>query len=152
MDHQWGDFITLADTGWDWFSVRLDDGSAYMVYAIRDASGAPASVIGTAVRPDGTSVDLLPADITISPTSSWTSPRSGAKYPSGWTLRIASVGLGARLDPILPDQELNTTKTTGMIYWEGAVSVTGTMGGRTVGGRGYVELAGYAKAVAPSVK
>ena len=36
MDHQWGDFITLTGTGWDWFSLRLDDGSAYMVYVIRD--------------------------------------------------------------------------------------------------------------------
>ena len=109
-------------------------------------------VVGTAVRPDGTCVDLRPSDITISPTGSWTSPRSGATYPSGWALRIASVGLDARLDPILLDQELDTSKSTGVIYWEGAVSVVGTMGGKPVSGHGYVELTGYARTVAPAVK
>jgi predicted secreted hydrolase len=29
-------------------------------------------------------------------------------------------------------------------YWEGAVDVGGERGGRALGGRGYVELVGYA--------
>src|SRR5205823_5119535 len=24
MDHQWGDFLTLAKSGWDWFSIQLN--------------------------------------------------------------------------------------------------------------------------------
>ena len=31
----------------------------------------------------------------------------------------------------------------GTRYWEGAVAATGTSAGRTLGGRGYVELVGY---------
>jgi len=38
------------------------------------------------------------------------------------------------------DQELNVS----YIYWEGAVKVSGSYGGKAVEGAGYVELTGYA--------
>ena len=37
MDHQWGDFATYQDGGWDWFAVQLEDGTDVMLYLIRDA-------------------------------------------------------------------------------------------------------------------
>jgi predicted secreted hydrolase len=46
--------------------------------------------------------------------------------------------------PELADQELNTVESTGVIYWEGANAVAGTLGGRPITGRSYVELTGYA--------
>jgi predicted secreted hydrolase len=42
--------------------------------------------------------------------------------------------------PALADQELDVS----FRYWEGAVEIAGTRRGRPVGGRGYVELTGYA--------
>jgi len=42
------------------------------------------------------------------------------------------------------DQELDTRATTGVIYWEGANRVSGSLGGRAVRGAAYVELTGYA--------
>jgi len=42
---------------------------------------------------------------------------------------------------VLADQELRTAPP----YWEGAVDVTGERAGRSLGGRGYVELVGYAQ-------
>jgi predicted secreted hydrolase len=41
------------------------------------------------------------------------------------------------------DQELQTARSTGITYWEGSVRVTGAQNGRSIGGRGYVELTGY---------
>ena len=46
-------------------------------------------------------------------------------------------------------QELVTTKSTGVTYWEGAVDVEGTWQGKPTGGHGYVELTGYAKPYRP---
>ena len=43
MDHQWGDFATYQEGGWDWFAVQLDDGTDVMLYLIRDADGEYAS-------------------------------------------------------------------------------------------------------------
>jgi len=31
-----------------------------------------------------------------------------------------------------------------VVYWEGAVAISGSQGGQPVGGDGYVELTGYA--------
>jgi predicted secreted hydrolase len=45
---------------------------------------------------------------------------------------------------MVSDQELNTQKSTGVIYWEGAVTGKGTSGGKAVSCDGYVELTGYA--------
>ena len=46
--------------------------------------------------------------------------------------------------PSLPDQELDTRATTGVIYWEGEAVVQATHRGKSVAGHGYVELTGYA--------
>jgi predicted secreted hydrolase len=44
------------------------------------------------------------------------------------------------VQPVMDDQELRTT----VLYWEGAVDVSGKRNGKKLGGRGYVELTGYA--------
>jgi predicted secreted hydrolase len=44
--------------------------------------------------------------------------------------------------PLLADQEM----ATAVVYWEGAVQVSGTRQGQPVQGHGYVELTGYADA------
>jgi len=46
--------------------------------------------------------------------------------------------------PFLPDQELDTRKSTRVTYWEGAVQARGTYRKRPVQGLGYVEMVGYA--------
>jgi predicted secreted hydrolase len=45
------------------------------------------------------------------------------------------------------DQELRTTRSTQVTYWEGAVAVAGTQQGRSIMGEGYVELTGYDKRI-----
>ena len=104
------------------------------------------------MEPNGASVDLDPKGSGSSRPVSWTSPRTGATYPSGWTLRLAGSGLDVRVEPTLADQELDTSRTTGTIYWEGLVSVAGLKAGKTVTGHGYVELTGYARPATPGVK
>jgi predicted secreted hydrolase len=49
------------------------------------------------------------------------------------------------LDPFFDDQENDTRRTTGAVYWEGAV--TARNNGRIVG-RGYLELTGYGQPLA----
>jgi len=50
----------------------------------------------------------------------------------------------------MPDQELRTTKSTQITYWEGAVEVEGRSGNAQVTGMGYVELTGYAEPYRPA--
>jgi predicted secreted hydrolase len=46
------------------------------------------------------------------------------------------------LAPLIDDQELDSRDSTGALYWEGAVRLSGS-----ASGRGYLELTGYAKAM-----
>jgi predicted secreted hydrolase len=144
MDHQWGDFTTWDGGGWDWFSLQLDDGSELMIYVVHAPDGSPRFVDGSLVAPDGTVMVLGPGDVTVMPTASWRSPTTGIRYPAGWSVEVPAYALVVSVAPVLPDQELDTTRSTGQVYWEGQVTLEGSRDGTPVGGLGYVELTGYA--------
>ncbi len=144
MDHQWGDFATFEDGGWDWFAIQLDDGTDVMLYLIRDPEGEALRVDGSIVSPTGEHVVLSAGDFLVNALGEWTSPATGATYPSGWTIEVPDHDLTMRVTPSLPDQELDTRATTGVIYWEGEAVVEATFRGQPAGGYGYVELTGYA--------
>lgn len=146
MDHQWGNFLSLAGAGWDWYSLQLNDNTEYMLYIIRDAQKRPLAVVGTAVSPGGVASEIPPSAIHIQATGEWRSPHTGGDYPSGWRVTVSSQSLSLSVTPLLRDQELVTTCSTGVAYWEGAVEVSGPAGARAVSGVGYVELTGYASA------
>jgi predicted secreted hydrolase len=140
MDHQWGDFSLPGAAGWDWFAVQLDSGEDLMVSVLRDDAGRVLSQYGTLVAPGGETVHLADSDLRIAALQTWVSPDTGAAYPMGWRVELPARALALTLQPVLFGQELDTTATTGKVYWEGAVTVAGEGG---AAGRGYVELTGY---------
>lgn len=142
MDHEYSTSALGRDqVGWDWFSIQLDNDRELMVFQLRRADGSVDGFSsGTLVAADGSTQRLGAGDFSLQPTGKWRSPRTGAEYPSGWRLDIPSAELKLTIAPRLADQEMNVSYT----YWEGAVSVNGTMSAQTVSGSGYVELTGYA--------
>jgi predicted secreted hydrolase len=136
--------MAATHSGWDWFSVQLDDGRELMLYRLRRRDGGvePLSS-GTLVERDGRTRPLPLAAFAIDSTGSWTSPHTHARYPSGWRLRVPSWGIDLSLEPTVRDQELVAAHMGGVAYWEGSVRVRGTSGGRPATGEGYVELTGY---------
>jgi predicted secreted hydrolase len=148
MDHQWGNFLLVGGGGWDWFSIQLDSGEELMLWHSRDSKNDVTFGSGTFVEKSGATKQLGFKDFDIQSTAKWTSPRSGATYPSGWTITIPALNLHLTLEPVMNDQELDTRNSTGVIYWEGDVTVTGTENGAPVSGHSYVELTGYAGAQA----
>ena len=150
MDHQWGDFTLQGDGGWDWFSVQLEDGADMMVSLIRDGRGDPVLSYGTLVDQEGHSRHLASEEFFVQATGSWRSPVTGVEYPMGWTLSVPAQNIAIRLDPVLRDQEMDTSASVGRVYWEGEVFVTGTVKGQAVKGLGYVELTGYDRKPRPA--
>lgn len=145
LDREWGSgSLGPQEVGWSWFGLQLDDGSCLMFYALRDRDGAedPYSA-GTWVDADGVAHPLDRDAVRIEILSHW-QDRGGVRYPSRWRLLAPALGLDLTVRPVLADQELLTSPR----YWEGAAQVTGTRRGRTIAGRGYVELVGYAGATA----
>lgn len=146
MDHEFGSTeLAPEQVGWDWFSVQLEDGTDLMLYLIRHRDGRPDPFSsGTLVAADGSARHLPLAAFAVKPLGRWKSPRSGGLYPMGWEVTVPEAGLRLTLTPFFPDQELDTAKSTRVIYWEGAVRVTGERSGQAVRGQGYVEMTGYA--------
>ncbi len=144
MDHQWGNFVVSSTGGWDWYSLQLEDNTELMLYVLRAGSGQTTGVYGSQVLADGTVRDLEPGAVQAVASGEWTSPHTGAKYPSGWRIDAPAQNLHFTITPQLLDQELYFPgqDAGGLSYWEGAVDVRGESG--SPNGVGYVELTGYA--------
>jgi predicted secreted hydrolase len=139
LDREWSsDYLSPLASGWDWTGLNLDDGAALMAFRIRRTDGGVLWAGGSYRRADGRTTRLAPDDVSFRPTRRWRSPRTGALYPIAQVLSIR-LPEGVRRFPLLPlfaDQELDTRSSGHPVYWEGAM--------RTTGGRGYLELTGYA--------
>jgi predicted secreted hydrolase len=148
MDREWSTSSLGADlVGWDWFALQLDDGRELMLYRLRRADGrADRFSGGSLVAADGSSRPLGLDDAVIEALGSWTSPRDGTRYPARWRVSVPRERLTLEVTPRLAEQEL----ALAVRYWEGAVRVEGRDGGRPLGGVGYVELVGYARASMPT--
>jgi predicted secreted hydrolase len=144
MDHEFfSNQLDAGQSGWDWFSLQLDDRSELMLFRLRRAGGSldPYSA-GTYVDSQGRAKHLAAGDFTLTPEKTWTSGVSGGRYPVEWTVEVPSVGLKARVSTPLFQQEL--TSATGPTYWEGAIDIEAIRTGRPIKGVGYLEMTGYA--------
>ena len=144
MDREWSTAAVGRDlAGWDWFALQLEDGRELMYYRLRrrDGTADPFSA-GVVVDARGGTRVLERDGVRLEATGAWRSRRSGVEYPAGWRLTDTAGGLELTVTPRLADQELDVSPR----YWEGAVEVRGTDGGRPVAGHGYVELVGYGEA------
>lgn len=142
FDHEWSsETLDAASVGWDWTGLNFDDGSVLMAFRMRGADGSVRwTEAGFRQGPNGPLRSGLQPVFT--PLRTWTSPRTGGRWPVSMRLEVA--GRTLQLDALFDDQELDARATTGVPYWEGAV--TATENGRPVA-RGYLELTGYAGAI-----
>ena len=142
LDHEWSSTLLAPEAaGWDWIGANMDDGSALMVFRMRTRDGATAWAAGTR-RSAGGVVETLPAEsIVFAPGRTWRSPRTGVTYPVEMEVRAG--GRRWTVAALLDDQELDARASTGTLYWEGAVRLSGEGGA----GRGYLELTGYGERV-----
>jgi predicted secreted hydrolase len=139
LDREWSSqYMEPEAEGWDWTGINLDDGAALMAFRMRRKGGGTLWAGGTIRSANGQVTVLGPDDVAFETRREWRSPRSGTSYPVAMMLRA-----GRRvfeLAPMMDDQENDTRRSTGTIYWEGAVRATEA--DREVG-RGYLELTGY---------
>jgi predicted secreted hydrolase len=134
--------------GWDWFSLRLDNGFELMLVIVRSCTTGPwAAGYGTLIGPDGNSVSLKEEDFGVRVTGSWKSPSTSVHYPMGWVITLPARQMQFEVVPIMEDHEINSAPFWKIHYWEGPASINGTMMGTWVKGRGYVELTGYAESI-----
>ena len=143
LDHEWSSELLPEDAqGWDWIGINLDDGSALMAFRLRDPRNQ-ALWSAASVRQSNGGTEILPPEaVVFEPLRHWRSPRTGITYPVEWRVRIGQRSF--LLQALIDDQELDSRRSTGAIYWEGAVRLS--EGGREVG-RGYLEMTGYGERI-----
>lgn len=143
LDHEWSSELLAPEAaGWDWVGANLDDGGALMAFRMRGKDGAVIWSQATLRGRGGAPVAFAGDTVRFTARRRWKSPRTGIVYPVAMALQV-----GARqwtLEPLMDDQEFDARGSTGTLYWEGAVRLTDEAAG---GGRGYLELTGYAERV-----
>jgi predicted secreted hydrolase len=149
MDHEYSTAsLEEGIVGWDWFSLQFSDQTELMLYLLREENGKiNAASSGTFIDPSGKPQHLTREDFSVTPLRQWKSPRSEAVYPVAWRVNVAPLALQVTIEANLTDQEMVTSASTGVTYWEGSVSASGSVGKQPVKASGYVELTGYAKAL-----
>jgi predicted secreted hydrolase len=149
MDHEF--FTEPSDSnlaGWDWFAIQLGNNEELMLYRLRKKFGEvnPYSS-GTHIDSHGQMRFLRADDFSLTPGETWRSPNSGARYPVAWQIRVPSLQLVLAERTELNDQELWSQQHNSPSYWEGAVTYSGTLRGRSIDGVGYLEMTGYGGAI-----
>ncbi|MBE7451128.1 MAG: polyprenyl synthetase family protein [Kofleriaceae bacterium] len=136
-----GEGAGVRDLAWNWVAAQLDDGTDLSAYEIIDA--AARTTVGKwliVIDPDGTRREVT--DFTFEPGATWTSTRTFHAYPVRWRLRAPAVGLDLAVDAAFPDQELITVISK-PAFWEGRCQAAGTLEGRAVTGKAFVERSGF---------
>ncbi len=144
MDHEWSEALLAADAvGWDWIGMNLHDGSALTVFRLRRADGS-ALWAGGSFRGLGQATRVFSdAEVVWRPLRWWSSAHSGARYPVQWEVQTPAGTY--TVTAVLDAQELDSSASTGAVYWEGLSDLTHADG--RVAGRGYLEMTGYARAM-----
>ena len=142
MDHEWSQALLHPDAvGWDWTGMNLHDGSALTVFQLRRADGSALWTGGSWRAPGQPALIFGASDVVLTAERWWTSPDSGARYPVRWALRTPAGRFV--IQPLLDAQELDSSASTGSIYWEGLSDLLDSTGQPV--GRGYLEMTGYKK-------
>lgn len=136
--HQWGRLYDPGLDGFEWFSADLPDGRALSIGWLADDGmrGVPGSLAWTAT-PDGVVTPIDPGALTITPTRTWKSARSGATWPVAWTVRGA--GLDVTVAAERDDQEIWAFPAA---IWAGPARMQGTIDGAEVDLDAFTEQVG----------
>jgi predicted secreted hydrolase len=141
MDHEFSsNALSSQQSGWDWMGLSLDDGDDLMIYRLRNLTGQTDYLSGTRITPDGQPHYLTASQIQMQGSSVWTSPVTGGVYPQRWKLLVEDEP-ALVVQSAMPNQELQTTRSTKISYFEGAADVLDPQGHSL--GQGYLEMTGY---------
>jgi predicted secreted hydrolase len=143
LDHEWSsELLPEGAQGWDWVGINLRDGGGLMAFRLRDTASNK-QWAAASLRSTGKIDQIFKAEaVSFSPLRHWRSPRTGIDYPVAWWLQLGQRKF--ELNPLFDDQELDSRRSVGTVYWEGAIRVSED---GLPAGEGYLELAGYGEKI-----
>ncbi len=144
-DRQWNCHgVTNKNIAWDWFSVQFDEPrSELMLYRLYNKKDSTFELLGGSYLDEaGKRIELNQQDIEIESTKEWYSYKSKASYPMKWQISIPKLDMAFDMEAVFPNQELELSfyRLIKLHYWEGMCTISGSMSGQRISGRGYVEM------------
>jgi predicted secreted hydrolase len=139
MDHQW--MGAMAEKGWQWFSIQLDDETDIICWNIVNLDGTVESRDLTMMLADGSIYHTT--DLELEATDFWVSSDTGETYGTTWKLREPGHDIDLEIKARFPQQEIILLKEVPQMtwqIWEGGTTVSGQIDGSAVSGIGYAEL------------
>ena len=141
MDHEW--FSSVLDegqSGWDWFSLQLDDQRELMLFQVRNHDPVVEPFkYGLVVDQHGQTELIPPDQIVLTPVRTWKSNLSHSEYPVHWKIEIPWFNMKLDVESLIDAQERDDS----FRYWEGAIRVSGMESNQPITGLGYLEMTGY---------
>lgn len=132
LDREWSSQpLSAEQTGWDWFSLHLQDSTRLMLFRVRQTDGKP-YVTGSWITADGQTQPLASDDIVLAPLNE--TRVAGRKLPTRWSIKIPGKHLAITTEALNAKAWMDLDVS----YWEGPVRVSGSQGGV-----GYLEMTGY---------
>lgn len=140
--HRCDDGLPARVSTWKWAGLQLENGWDVSVSVIWDVDvlterSSVCDATGWAVSPTGERIEL--ADHRFAGRRDWIAPVTGNRYPTEWHLSAPALDIDLTLTADLPEQEVVTIAVGGG-FWEGRVTATGKMRGRSTRGVGFVEV------------
>jgi predicted secreted hydrolase len=142
LDHEWSNELLAPEAvGWDWLGIDFLDGGALTAFQLRRADGSTLWAGGSwRASGDAPVQAFAPEAVRMTPGRTWRSAATDGRYPVEW--RIETPAGRFTLHALLDDQELDSRRSTGSVYWEGLAELRDAPGRRV--GLGYLEMTGRA--------
>ncbi|RUR27207.1 iron ABC transporter permease [Vreelandella andesensis] len=138
LDREWSSqLLTAEQTGWDWFSLHLDDGRKLMAYRLRGGGENGTDYRFAHLFNAAGQTELIGRDsIVLTPLT--TEQVAERDIPTRWQLTLPE----ANLEFTVEARHANRWMPTTVPYWEGDVVVRDTPSQDQIG-VGYLEMTGY---------
>ncbi|WP_299143001.1 lipocalin-like domain-containing protein [uncultured Tateyamaria sp.] len=132
LDREWSSQpLSETQTGWDWFSLSLDDGNKLMAFRLRQSDGDSFSS-GTWIDADGNATPIPDGIVQAEPRE--ITEVAGRKVPTRWRVAVPDRQVDVTVEALNPQAWMDLS----IPYWEGPVRVSGSHTGQ-----GYLEMTGY---------
>ena len=133
LDREWSSQPLSEDqSGWDWVSLNLDDGSKLMGFRLRSEGNIEPYTSATYISPLGQTVAYSNGKLIM--TELTRRDVAGRSLPTGWRVQLKDQSIDLEIEALNQDAWMSTS----FPYWEGPVIISGSHSGR-----GYLEMTGY---------
>ncbi|WP_298533238.1 lipocalin-like domain-containing protein [uncultured Algibacter sp.] len=143
IDRQYGDFNPFTGEDYEWFSIKLDNGTDLNLWNIFNANREIPNNLNykilSAYVDENQNTQYTVSDFEIERLEYFFTPDNLKSYSKKWRLTSTSKNIDLLITSNYEASEVNISELS-FRFFEGATTVTGTINGASVNGVGFAEL------------